>query len=84
MKYGVEVPIAEHIVAEMGEDLAWQIARQHAARAVHGTAWQDAPCTELCLPQHVPGVDPETGAQLPPIRLYRFLYRFLYEPGDNA
>lgn len=70
MKYGVQVPIAEEIVAEMGEDLAWQ----QAARAVHGTGWQDAPCTEESLPQHAPAVDPETGEQLPPLRLYRFLY----------
>lgn len=74
MRYGVEIPIAGHIVEEIGEDAAWQIARLSAARAVRDTGWENAPCTEETLPMHVSGVDPETGAQLPPIRLYRFLY----------
>jgi hypothetical protein len=75
MRYGVQVPIAEEIVQELGEDTAWQIAREKAASAVRDTVWQDLPHTEESLPQNVTGTDPETGAALPPIRLYRFTYR---------
>lgn len=75
MKYGVQVPIAEEIVQEIGEDAAWEIAREWAARTVRDTVWQDLPHTEESLPQNVTGTDPDTGTELPPMRLYRFTYR---------
>jgi hypothetical protein len=75
MTYGVQVPMPEALVAELGEEGALTIARHSAdriARREHGSSNLD---TLHDVVQLVPLADPDTGARLPPMRLYRFTYR---------
>jgi hypothetical protein len=74
-RHGVLIEIAEQIIAEIGEDTAWRIARQSAdrkaARYAIGTLHRTE---ERDYRQNFPRTDPDTGIELPPMRAYRFTY----------
>lgn len=75
---GVLHELPESVIAEIGEDQALTVARRFAdRRAARLAATRNAIAeliSEESLQQHGPRIDPDTGAELPPMRLYRFRY----------
>lgn len=73
-KYGISFPVAESVITELGEETVLDSVRAFAALKVSREAPGARLIREDNLEQTFPDTDPETGEELPPMRLYRFTY----------